>query len=97
MTVTVLGLILPPLRLLWAGNPEPAALAFYLSGLFFCCLSERFSAAARLSAPMIGSLTFFLQLGCVTGVAARMAGEVRLAAVRPATVATPETQRGHYA
>jgi hypothetical protein len=34
-------------------------------------------AAACLSAPTIGSLAFFLQLGCVTGVAARMAGEAR--------------------
>jgi hypothetical protein len=54
-------------------------------------------AAACLSAPTIGSLAFFLQLGCVTGVAARMAGEVRLAAVRPAPVPTPETHRGRYA
>ena len=54
-------------------------------------------AAACLSAPTIGSLAFFLQLGCVTGVAARMAGEVRLAAARPAPVPTPETHRGRYA
>jgi hypothetical protein len=59
-------------------------------------------AAACLSAPTIGSLAFFLQLGCVTGVAARMAGEVRLADARPAQArpgpaATPETQRGQFA
>jgi hypothetical protein len=59
-------------------------------------------AAACLSAPMIGSLAFFLQLGCVTGVAARMAGEVRVADARPAalraaTVSRPATQRDRYA
>jgi hypothetical protein len=35
--------------------------------------------AALLSVPMIGSLAFFLQLGCVAGTAARMAVEVRRA------------------
>jgi hypothetical protein len=54
-------------------------------------------AAACLSAPTIGSLAFFLQLGCVTGVAARMAGEVRLAEARPSPFPEPETQRGQYA
>jgi hypothetical protein len=35
-------------------------------------------AAAVMSAPTIGSLAFFLQLGCVVGTAARMANEGRL-------------------
>jgi hypothetical protein len=64
-------------------------------------------AAALLSAPTIGSLAFFLQLGCATGVAARMAVEVRSAEARPtvarplqarrADVPLPETQRGRLA
>jgi hypothetical protein len=37
-------------------------------------------AAAVLSAPTIGSLAFFLQLGCTVGVAARMVIEPRLTA-----------------
>ena len=53
-------------------------------------------AAACLSAPTIGSLAFFLQLGCATGVAARMAAEAR-PATKPAAIHSPETQRGHYA
>ncbi len=35
--------------------------------------------AALFSAPTIASLAFFLQLGCVIGVSARMAYEPRLA------------------
>ena len=64
-------------------------------------------AAACLSAPTIGSLAFFLQLGCATGVAARIAGEVRVAEPRPveprpaeaqrAAIRRPETQRGRFA
>jgi len=59
-------------------------------------------AAACLSAPTIGSVAFFLQLGCATGVAARMAGEVRRVKARPTVVrSTPaprsETQRGQFA
>jgi hypothetical protein len=59
-------------------------------------------AAACLSAPTIGSLAFFLQLGCATGVAARIAGEARPvearpAQARPAQVSRPETQRGQFA
>jgi hypothetical protein len=50
-------------------------------------------AAACLSAPTIGSLAFFLQFGCATGVAARMAGEVRAAAARPARAARPAEAR----
>ena len=59
-------------------------------------------AAALLSAPTIGSLAFFLQLGCATGVAARMASEARPAKTRPevprpASIHSPETQRGQLA
>jgi hypothetical protein len=59
-------------------------------------------AAACLSAPTIGSLAFFLQLGCATGVAARIAGEARPvearpAQARPAAVPRSETQRGQFA
>jgi len=49
-------------------------------------------AAACLSAPTIGSLAFFLQLGCATGAAARMAAEVQ-----PAGLPRPVTQRGQLA
>jgi hypothetical protein len=62
-------------------------------------------AAAVLSAPTIGSLAFFLQLGCATGTAARIAGEVRrtqpqaAARRRPsgAVVPTPDPKRGSFA
>ncbi len=40
-------------------------------------------AAATLSAPTIGSLAFFLQLGCVVGTAARMAAECAPRATPP--------------
>ncbi len=67
-------------------------------------------AAALLSAPTIGSLAFYLQLGCVTGTAARMVGEARrvpagrLSQRQPArgnpvraVAVGPETHRGSIA
>jgi hypothetical protein len=44
-------------------------------------------AAALLSAPMITSLVFYVQLGCVIGVLARMSNEQRLHAKPPALLA----------
>jgi hypothetical protein len=58
---------------------------------FIAALCGQF-AAACLSAPTIGSLAFFLQLGCATGAAARMAAEARAPAIP-----RPVTQRGQFA
>ncbi|HEX3984126.1 MAG TPA: hypothetical protein VHX12_10570, partial [Acidisoma sp.] len=53
-------------------------------------------AAALLSAPTIGSLAFYLQLGCVTGTAARMLEESRgrqlLASTRRSTANLVESR-----
>jgi hypothetical protein len=42
--------------------------------------------AALISGPMITSLAFFLQLGCVVGVLARMSIEPRLLGLRSASL-----------
>jgi hypothetical protein len=65
-------------------------------------------AAAVLSSPTIGSLAFFLQLGCATGTAARIAGEARQRRTAPrpsrpgragaiAPAPAPDRNRGRFA
>jgi uncharacterized membrane protein len=60
-------------------------------------------AAALLSAPTISSIIFYLQLGCVTGTAARMMSENRRSRaavprpVGPAMLAESPQNRGSFA